>query len=169
MRNLARGGFGMKYIGFGLALIPLVCWTPGAAADCKSPTDELQSATIVYRCPPSDKPVDAAKVIVEPGNVSVIEKKADPVKLAEPVPAEPARPQSKPGPVEVKTVAAKPPQAEALRIKPSSAKPAQAKPRKAAARSTKQKRSKSTAQKQPQIIHLEKPSIGRRIIQFFSF
>ncbi len=154
----------MKRIG--LIIVAMFCLAGSAFAACESPTDKLKSGTVAFMCPPEPEPQVRVVVPAPQANVSVVEKVPDAIPGL-PAPASPAEDLE---PEKVgDTAAATPVPAE----DPAEVRPASAKPEKKAKSKSKSKKKTRTAAKKPvkpksgKIIHLEKPSLGRRIVQFF--
>lgn len=153
----------MNQTGFTIAL--LVCLTDSAFAGCESQTKIFGDATVAFMCPADAAAQEGIAAPSEGGNVSVVEK----MPVAEAVETEPPLPAMKPASetVDVQAAAAGTPA-----VKPGKAVSARVKPAKTVARPVKSKKAKSNTRKtatrqKGRIVHIEKPSLGRRIVQFF--
>lgn len=153
----------MNRIGFTLSI--LISMTGGAFAACESRTDTLSAGTVAFMCPADTAPAIDPGHPSESENVSVVEKIPDADTAVPAMPQVTETPLSKAA--EVKTVAARTPADE-----PAKAVSAPIKPDKKTTRLIKSKKAKpnirkTAKRKKGRIIHLDKPSLGRRIVQFF--
>ncbi len=150
----------------GLILIAVFCLPGSSFAACESQTDKVQSGTVAFMCPADQAVQDQPIQPSAPSNVSVVEKAPEPI----PAMPTPTLPEEDSATVEtaVEPVADTAPAAE-----PVKSRSADSKPSKKSKRSAKSKKKakpvarKSATAKKGRIIHLEKPSVGRRIVQFF--
>jgi hypothetical protein len=158
-----RSNIGMNQTG--LTIILLVCLADSAFAGCESQTKIFGDATVAFMCPADAAAQDGAALPSQRENVLVVEK----IPAAEAVDTEPsqAAARSVSETVDVQAAAAGTPA-----VKPGKAVSSRVKPAKTVARPAKSKKAKSNNRKtatrqKSRIIHIEKPSLGRRIAQFF--
>ena len=150
----------------GLIIFAVFCLPGSAFAACESQTDKLKSGTVAFMCPADEVAQDQPIQPSASANVSVVKK------APEPIPAMPAAPLAVEDPA-VEAAGVEPAADTSPAAEPVKARSASAKPGKKATRQSKSKKKvktasrKSTAAKKGRIIHLEKPSLGRRIVQFF--
>lgn len=153
----------------GLFLIALLGLPASANAACDSPTANLKTRTVAFMCPAEAMPQEKAVEPSATGNVSVVKKVVGAVPDL-PLPSTPADDLEADAVDETASITPVPAE-NPIKTNSSAAKPdkkakSKSKSRSKAKSKSKKSKPKSKA-KSGQIIHLEKPSLGRRIIQFF--
>lgn len=138
--------------------VTLFALTGPAVADCLSQTATLETATVVFKCG------DGQSSEASAGNVSVVVKQPEP--LPEPETARSRTPVPEPK-VLTRDITKTIDKVEPAKPKHQTAK--SGKSRRAVHKSPKVSRAKRPAKAKNRIIHLEKPGMGRRVMQFFGF
>lgn len=142
----------------------LACVASPAFAGCESQTATLNDSTVVFQCP-EEQFVDQSTDAPAPANVSVVEKAPDPA-AAMPPPA-PSAESASVNEVDARTVATKSSGTKPQKVRQASTRTGKKATRPAKSKKVKIASRKSTSQKAARTIHLEKPSVGTRIKQFF--